>query len=189
MLHVCKGTARTQGARDAVTFTQSPSGENYHAWICMGDRYTTSLYSRWVESNLLTAQTAKSVITASKELFATNGITDIVIADHGPCLVQNPSKSVLPVTGLFTRTTSSPRYPQANGEVLEKAVRTVNSRTVKKIMTPNLRSSPADLLPLQTGLSPSELLMGPFKSRQASHFHQYCGLPFWSRHRRNDCPV
>lgn len=68
----------------------------------MGDDYTTSLfdyYSRWVESKLLIARTAKSVITASKELFATYGIADIVISDHGPCLVPNPSKSVLPVRG------------------------------------------------------------------------------------------
>ena len=42
-------------------------------------------YSRWVKIKLLTTQTAKSVITAAKELFATHGIPDTVISDNGPC--------------------------------------------------------------------------------------------------------
>ena len=40
---------------------------------------TVSYYSRWVEIKLLTTQTAKSVITAAKELFSTHGIPDIVM--------------------------------------------------------------------------------------------------------------
>ena len=42
-------------------------------------------YSRWVKIKLLTKQTAKSVITAAKELFATHGIPDTVHSDNGPC--------------------------------------------------------------------------------------------------------
>ena len=41
-------------------------------------------YSRWVKIKLLKTQTAKSVITVAKELFATHGIPDTVISDNGP---------------------------------------------------------------------------------------------------------
>ena len=40
---------------------------------------TVDYYSRWVEIKLLTTQTAKSVITAAKQLFSTHGIPDIVM--------------------------------------------------------------------------------------------------------------
>lgn len=46
---------------------------------------TVDYYSRWVEIKHLTTQTTKSVIAASKELFATHGIADIVISINGPC--------------------------------------------------------------------------------------------------------
>ena len=84
---------------------------------------TVDYYSRWVEIKLLTTQTAKSVITAAKELFSTHGIPDIVISDNGPCFSALLFKEFAAKYGIL-HTTSSPRYPRANGEV-ERAVRTV----------------------------------------------------------------
>ena len=83
---------------------------------------TVDYYSRWFEIKLLPTQTAKSVIKAAKELFATH-VPDIVISDNGPCFSAVPFQEFAAKYGFF-HTTSSPRYPRADGEV-ERAVRTV----------------------------------------------------------------
>ena len=114
-------------------------------------------YSRWVEIKLLPTQTAKSVITAAKELFATHGIPDIVISDNGPCFWAVPFQEFA-AKCRFVHTTSSPRYPRANGEV-ERAVRTVKG-LLKKNDDPYLALLTYRSTPLQTGLSLSELLIG-----------------------------
>ncbi len=90
---------------------------------------TFDYYSRWVEIKCLTTQTAKCVIAASKELFVTHGIPDIVISDNGPCFSAVSFQEFAASYG-FVHTASSPRYPRANGEV-ERVVRTVK-RTVKE---------------------------------------------------------
>ncbi|XP_015748886.1 PREDICTED: uncharacterized protein K02A2.6-like [Acropora digitifera] len=124
-----------------------------------GRRYfiTVDCYSRWVEIKLLTTQTAKSVITAAKELFSTHGIPDIVISNNGPCFSALSLQEFAAKYG-FLHTTSSPRYPRANVEV-ERAVRTVKG-LLKKNDDPYLALLSYRATPPQTGLSPSELLMG-----------------------------
>ena len=79
---------------------------------------TVDYHSRWVEIKLLPTPTAKCV-----ELFATHGIPDTVISDNGPYFSPVPFQEFAAKCG-FVHTTSSPRYPRANGEV-ERAVRTV----------------------------------------------------------------
>ena len=75
----------------------------------------------------------------------------------GRSTAQIPFASLQPNMAVL-HTTSSPRYPQANGEV-ERAV-----RTAKSILRKNRDIYSALLTyrstPLQNGLSPSELLMG-----------------------------
>ena len=57
----------------------------------------------------------------------------------------------------FTHTTSSPRYPQGNGEA-ERAVKTVKS-FLKKSDDPYLALMIYHSAPLHNGFSPSQLLM------------------------------
>ena len=120
-------------------------------------RITVDYYSRWVEIKRLTTQTAKSVIAAFKELFATHGIPDIVISDNGPCF-SAVSFQEIAASYRFVHTTSSPRYPRAIGEV-ERAVRTVKG-LLKRNDDPSLPLLTYRSTPLQNGLSPSKLLMG-----------------------------
>ena len=124
---------------------------------------TVDYHSRWVEIKLLPTQTAKCVIAAAKELFATHGIPDTVISDNGPCFSAVPFQEFAARYG-FVHTTSSPRYPRANGEV-ERAVRTIKG-LLKKNDDPYLALLTYRSPPLPTGLSPSELLMGRRLSAQ-----------------------
>jgi len=114
-------------------------------------------FSRQVESKLLTTQMGKSVIITSKVLFATHGIPDIVISHNGH-LFQS---SILPRVCCQLWVCShdySPRHPRANREV-ERAVRTVKG-LLKNNDDPYLALFTYRSTPVQTGLSPSELLMG-----------------------------
>ena len=80
-------------------------------------------YSRWIESKRLDDTTSQGIVYTLKEIFATHGIPDIVISDNGP---QFSAASFRQFTFLygFVHVTSSPRYPQSNGEA-ERAVRTI----------------------------------------------------------------
>ena len=117
----------------------------------------TDYYSRWFEIKELRNETFQVVIQALKELFAIHGIPDLIISDNEPQYSADSFREFATKYG-FVHTTSSPRYPQANGEV-ERAVRTAKSLLRKNddihsaLLT--YRSTP-----LQNGLSPSELLMG-----------------------------
>ena len=117
----------------------------------------TDYYSRWFEIKELRNETSQVVIQALKELFAIHGIPDLIISDNGPQYSADSFREFATKYG-FVHTTSSPRYPQANGEV-ERAVRTAKSLLRKNddihsaLLT--YRSTP-----LQNDLSLSELLMG-----------------------------
>ena len=115
-------------------------------------------YSRWIEiKSLPSVQTSAAVIQALKEIFAVHGIPHVIMSDNGP---QCSSASFLQFakTYGFIHTTSSPRYPQANGEA-ERAVRTIKG-LLKKNTDPYLALLMYRSSLLQNGLSPSELLMG-----------------------------
>ena len=115
-------------------------------------------YSRWIEiKSLSSEQSSAAVIQALKEIFAVHGIPDVIVSDNGS---QFSSASFLQFAQMygFIHTTSSPRYPQANGET-ERAVRTIKG-LLKKNADPYLALLMYRSSPLQNGLSPTELLMG-----------------------------
>ena len=87
---------------------------------------TVNYYSKWVELGLLHDSTVSSeVITQLKSTFARYGIPDEVISDNSP---QFSSQKFKQSTDLweFKHTTTSPKHPQANGQV-EKAIGTTKS--------------------------------------------------------------
>lgn len=113
--------------------------------------------SRWIEMRLLHRTTTTTTIDAIKAIFATHGIPDIVVSDNGPQFSSHAFHEFAENYG-FCHVTSSPRYPQSNGEA-ERAVRTLKN-LLKKSPDPHLALLTYRSTPLHNGISPSEILMG-----------------------------
>ena len=115
-------------------------------------------HSRYVEvSPLLSNQTAKETIRALKSVFARHGIPEIVRSDNGPQYSSAEFAKFAKDWG-FKHVTSSPKYPQSNGEV-ERAVQTVKM-LLKKEEDPHKALLAYRSTPLENGFSPAELLFG-----------------------------
>ena len=80
-------------------------------------------YSRFIEIAKLSSTTSERVITHLKSIFARHGIPQTVILDNGPQYASSSFNAFADQYG-FQHITSSPRYPQANGEA-ERAVQTI----------------------------------------------------------------
>ncbi|KAL5503515.1 hypothetical protein EMCRGX_G010476 [Ephydatia muelleri] len=85
-----------------------------------------------------------------------HGIPNEVVSDNGPQFSSNVFHSFAGENG-FVHTTSSPRYPQGNGEV-EWAVRTIKN-ILDKAKDPYLGLLAYRSTPLRNGYSPSGILM------------------------------
>lgn len=114
-------------------------------------------YSRWIELRHLDKQTSLDAISKIKSIFAVHGIPDLVVSDNGPQFASADFRRFASEFG-FIHTTSSPKYPQSNGEA-ERAVQTVK-QLLKKAKDPYSALLLYRATPLRNGLSPSELLMG-----------------------------
>lgn len=110
-------------------------------------------FSRYIE----VVTSAHTVIAALKDTFSRHGVPQTVVSDNGSQYSCGLFKDFAKEYG-FTHLTSSPRYPQANGEA-ERAVATVKGlwkgggEKTKALMT--YRATP-----LENGYSPAQLLMG-----------------------------
>lgn len=114
-------------------------------------------FSRYIEVAHLHAASAETVISALKNIFARHGVPVVLMSDNGPQYASSLFADFASEYG-FTHTTSSPRYPQANGEA-ERAV-----ATVKGLWKEGGDYAKALLsyraTPLENGYSPAQLLMG-----------------------------
>lgn len=114
-------------------------------------------YSRWLEVKLLNKTTSSEIINNVKSVFAAHGIPDIMMSDNGPQFSSAEFAQFAKSYG-FTHVTSSPRFPQANGEA-ERAVQTLKT-LMKKNKDPYIALLMYRATPLQNGVSPAEMLMG-----------------------------
>ncbi|XP_060079959.1 uncharacterized protein K02A2.6-like [Ylistrum balloti] len=119
---------------------------------------TVDYFSKWPEIVRLESTTAKCVISHMKSQMAKYGIPDLVISDNGPQFASFEFKQ-FSQQYQFEHTTSSPHYPQSNGQA-ERTVQTVK-RLLKKSNDPYLalleyRNSNIDEL----GLSPAQMFLG-----------------------------
>ncbi|KAL7881030.1 hypothetical protein SRHO_G00032840 [Serrasalmus rhombeus] len=114
-------------------------------------------FSRYIEVAHLREATAETVVAALKEAFSRHGTPETVMSDNGPQFSSSVFQSFARAYG-FAHVTSSPRYPQANGEA-ERAVATVKGLWKgggdKARALQIYRATP-----LESGYSPAQLLMG-----------------------------
>ena len=82
-------------------------------------------YSRFIEVTRLGGLSTEAVIGAVKGIFARHGVPEEVVSDNGPQFSSKTFQNFSREYG-FEHITSSPLYPQSNGEA-ERAVRTVKS--------------------------------------------------------------
>lgn len=114
-------------------------------------------HSRYPELALLDQGTSSQVVIQHlKSIFARHGIPKTVISDNGPQFISFAFIDFARKYG-FKHVTTSPRYPQANGEA-ERMVGTLK-RLLKKAQDPyiallNYRNTPGP-----TSYSPAQLLM------------------------------
>ena len=113
-------------------------------------------YSRFIEITRVNRLTADEVITRTKSIFARHGIPETVISDNGPQYASEAYR-LFARDYQFKHITSSPYFPQSNGEA-ERAVQTVKN-LLRKSDDPYLPLLAYRTTPVLAGYSPSELLM------------------------------
>ncbi len=86
-----------------------------------------------------------------------HGVPETLVTDNGPQFSGHSFASFAASYG-FVHVTSSPRFPQSNGEA-ERAVKMVKA-LLKKANDPYLALFAYRATPLQNGYNPAQLLMG-----------------------------
>ena len=112
-------------------------------------------YSRYIEVANIISTTTAYVKGKMKSIFARPAVPEIT--DNGPQFFA-AEFTALARDYDFTHTTSSPRYPQSNGEA-DRAVKTVKF-LLKKGEDPHKALMAYRATPLSHGSSPAQLLMG-----------------------------
>ena len=112
-------------------------------------------YSRYVELARLFSTTSNATIRAMKPIFARHGVPETLISDNGPQYIAEEFQEFANDYD-FSHITSSPRYPQSNGEA-ERAVQTVKE-LLEKNDDPHKALLAYRSTPLENGYSPAELL-------------------------------
>lgn len=114
-------------------------------------------FSRYIEIAELRYTSAEVTVRAIKEAFARHGTAETVVSDNGPQFSSELFRQFAK-EHQFAHVTSSPRYPQANGEA-ERAVRTIKDLW-KKDDDHSRALQAYRATPLEHGFSPAQLLMG-----------------------------
>ena len=124
-----------------------------HAYLITVDHY-----SKWQEPAKLYNQSRVHTIQHLKSQFARYGIPDKSISDNGPQFSIDSFKKFAKDYG-FTHVTSSPHFPQPNGQA-ERTVQTVKSLLRKASDSYKALLAYRNTLLDKLGLSPAQLFIG-----------------------------
>ncbi len=135
-----------------------------------GDTYliVVDYFSRYSEIAKLTSTTSAAIITRLKSIFARHGIPEIIRSDNGPQYASQEFSSFARTYG-FENITSSPRYPQSNGQA-ERTIQTVKNM-LKKSSDPHLALLNYRLLPYRGVIE--ALLSYSWEERLGLVFHVF----------------
>lgn len=137
-------------------------------------------YSRFPEVVSLSSTSPLSAIAATKSCFARFGIPNVVVSENGPQFSFKRFATFASGYG-FQYATSSPKYPQANGEA-ERMVRTLKD-LFSKSGDPHMALMVYRDIPGLTGYSPSQLLFGRRLQTKAPKLHEAL-TPEWPSHTK-----
>jgi len=131
-------------------------------------------YSRFLTVHELTIDTSShTIVKVLEELFCTLGIPNTVVSDNGPQFISEKFKKFIDRWDI-AHVTSSPRYPQSNGEA-ERAV-----QTAKSLMSKNLNYQAALCAyrdtPVSGKYSPAQLMFGRSMNSMGIHKDQRVDL-------------
>ncbi|UYV64942.1 K02A2.6-like, partial [Cordylochernes scorpioides] len=117
-------------------------------------------YSRYPEISLLQNLTAQEVISRLKSIFARHGTPETMRSDNGPQFqkVLGSEFTKFSKEWSFKHITSSPKFPQSNG-FIEAIIKNIK-QSFKKEEDCYLTLQAYRTMPLESGYSPAELLMG-----------------------------
>ena len=114
-------------------------------------------FSRYIDILHLQSLTSGAIINKMKPIFSQNGIAETVLSDNGPQFAAKEFQQFAEEWN-FHQATSSPHYPQANGEA-ERAVR--SAKEFLRQNDPHLALLTYRATPLPAlGVSPAELAYG-----------------------------
>ena len=124
-----------------------------------GKQYLLAIdyFSRDIEIHPVTRANTAETIDFFKTVFARHGIADVLVSDNGPQFSSEEFRSFADSWG-FVHNTSSPHYPQSNGEA-ERAVQTLK-RLILKCEDPHLGLLMYRNTKLHNGFSPAQLSLG-----------------------------
>lgn len=130
---------------------------DYFEWKGSSYLVVVDYFSRYILCKKMKDMSANTLVSTFDEWFSMFGTPHTLMSDNGSQLKSEKFESFLKKRGIV-HTTSSPGYPQSNGEA-ERAVQTVKALLNKNDNLHRALAAHRDS-PLASGYSPAQLLFG-----------------------------
>jgi len=126
---------------------------------------TVDAYSKWIDTQIVSAATSYNTVEHLRTLFATHGIPAVIVSDNGTPFTSLEFAEFTKKNGI-RHIKVSPYHPSSNG-LAERAVKTFKEGMKKSGNSQSIECCVARVLfqyritpHSTTGVSPAELLMG-----------------------------